>query len=33
MTIKQTSLDLSAGPGYSNQPTEALVAMFDKNVQ
>ncbi|MBC7898231.1 MAG: DinB family protein [Cytophagaceae bacterium] len=33
MTIKQTSLDLSAGPAYSNQPTEALVAMFDKNVQ
>lgn len=33
MAITRTSLDLSSGPGYSNQPTEALVAMFDKNVQ
>lgn len=33
MTIKETSLDLTKGGGYSDQPTDVLVAMFDKNVK
>ncbi len=32
-TLRQTSLDLAGGEGYSLQPTEALLAMFDKNVR
>lgn len=31
-TIKETSLDLSKGAGYSNETTETLLAEFDKNV-
>jgi uncharacterized damage-inducible protein DinB len=31
--IKETRLDLSKSSGYSNQKTEALIAMFDKNVR
>jgi uncharacterized damage-inducible protein DinB len=30
--IRETELDLAKGAGYSNQKTEALVAMFDRNV-
>ena len=33
MTITETSLDLSKGAGYSDQSTEALLAIFDKNVR
>ena len=32
MTIRQPSLDLAAGAGYSFQPTEDLLAQFDKHV-
>ncbi len=32
MTIRDPSLDLKGGSGYSFQPTESLVAQFDKNV-
>ena len=32
MTIRNPSLDLKSGGGYSFQPTESLVAQFDKNV-
>ena len=32
MTIRSPSLDLKSGGGYSVQPTESLVAQFDKNV-
>jgi uncharacterized damage-inducible protein DinB len=31
--VKETSLDLTAFPGYSNQKTESLLATFDKNVK
>ena len=30
--VKETKLDLSASPKYSNEKTETLLAMFDKNV-
>lgn len=33
MTIKQPSLDLSAGGGYSNQTTAELLEVFDTNVR
>ena len=32
LTIRSPELNLKGGPGYSFQPTEALVAQFDKNV-
>lgn len=32
-TLRQTSLDLAGGAGYGFQPTEELVAKFDKNVR
>jgi uncharacterized damage-inducible protein DinB len=32
MTIRNPSLDLKSGAGYTFQPTESLVAQFDKNV-
>ena len=33
-TVKETYLDLGGGrPGYSNEKTETLLAMFDKNVK
>src|SRR5262245_31770681 len=31
--LRETSLDLSGGGGYSNEKTETLLAMFDKNVK
>jgi uncharacterized damage-inducible protein DinB len=31
-TIREPDLDLKSGGGYSFQPTETLVAQFDKNV-
>jgi uncharacterized damage-inducible protein DinB len=31
--VKETSLDLARGAKYSNESTESLVAMFDKNVK
>jgi uncharacterized damage-inducible protein DinB len=31
--LTKTELDLAAGPGYSLEKTEALVASFDKNVK
>lgn len=31
-TVKETSLNLSGGPGYSQQKTEELLTTFDKNV-
>ena len=32
-TLKQSELDLAAGGQYSYEPTEALLAVFDKNVR
>ena len=32
MTIRSPELNLKSGPGYSFQPTETLLAQFDKNV-
>jgi uncharacterized damage-inducible protein DinB len=32
-TLKETSIDLAAGAGYTFQPTETLVAAFDRNVR
>lgn len=32
MTIRQPDLDLSSGGGYSFQPTDELLAQFDKHV-
>ncbi|HEU4996421.1 MAG TPA: DinB family protein [Gemmatimonadaceae bacterium] len=32
-TLRQTELNLAGGGGYSNEPTDALLKMFDKNVQ
>jgi uncharacterized damage-inducible protein DinB len=32
-TIRQTQLDLAVGAGYSFEPTEKLLAAFDKNVR
>jgi uncharacterized damage-inducible protein DinB len=32
LTIRNPELNLKSGPGYSFEPTEALVAKFDKNV-
>jgi uncharacterized damage-inducible protein DinB len=31
--IGQTELNLAAGPGYSTQPTAALLEVFDRNVR
>src|SRR4051812_9018217 len=31
-TLRETELDLSKGAGYSNQKTEVLLEIFDKNV-
>jgi len=31
-TLKDPDLDLAGGPGYSMETTEALLALFDKNV-
>lgn len=31
--LGETSLDLAGGPGYSFQPTETLLAQFDRNVR
>jgi uncharacterized damage-inducible protein DinB len=33
MTIRETSLDLAKGAGYSDQATDVLVALFDNNVR
>ena len=33
MTIRSPDLNLKSGPGYSFQPTDTLLAQFDKNVQ
>lgn len=30
--VKGTDIDLSGGPGYSNQSTDSLLAQFDKHV-
>jgi len=32
-TLRDTSIDLASGGGYSFQPTETLVAAFDENVR
>ena len=32
-TLRSTELDLAGGNGYSFEPTEKLVAMFDENVE
>jgi uncharacterized damage-inducible protein DinB len=32
-TLRETSIDLAAGPGYSFQPTQTLVGAFDKGVK
>jgi uncharacterized damage-inducible protein DinB len=32
-TLRDTSIDLAGGGGYSFQPTETLVAAFDRNVR
>ncbi len=32
-TLRDTSIDLAAGDGYSLQPTQTLVATFDDNVR
>lgn len=32
-TMRQTELNLAGGGGYSNEPTDVLLKMFDKNVQ
>jgi len=32
-TLRETSLDLAGGGGYSNETTETLVALLDKNVK
>jgi uncharacterized damage-inducible protein DinB len=32
-TLRDTSIDLAAGGGYSLQPTETLVSAFDKGVR
>ncbi|MEX2282107.1 MAG: DinB family protein [Gemmatimonadota bacterium] len=32
-TLRQTELNLKGGAGYSNETTEALLAVFDKNVR
>ncbi len=32
-TVKETGLDLASGPKYSYEPTEKLVADFDRNVR
>jgi uncharacterized damage-inducible protein DinB len=32
-TLTHTELDLAAGPGYSNESTADLVAVFDENVR
>ena len=32
-TLRDTSIDLAGGSGYSVQPTDALVAAFDENVR
>jgi uncharacterized damage-inducible protein DinB len=32
-TLRETSIDLAAGPGYSYQATETLVGVFDKGVR
>jgi uncharacterized damage-inducible protein DinB len=32
-TLRDTSIDLASGGGYSFQPTQALVAAFDENVR
>lgn len=31
-TLREPAIDLAGGPGYSFEPTEALVAAFDRNV-
>jgi uncharacterized damage-inducible protein DinB len=32
-TIRDTRIDLAASPGYSFQPTDALLEQFDRNVR
>jgi uncharacterized damage-inducible protein DinB len=32
-TLRDTSIDLASGGGYTYQPTETLVAAFDENVR
>lgn len=32
-TLREPAIDLAGGPGYSFEPTEVLLAEFDRNVQ